>query len=113
MDTKIVVKVAQDSFDCFDESVRVLVCEQDFNNKITGYALPLTMKQAVSGEALTETFRLSNEAAQRLMDSLWHCGIRPVGAKGSTGQLAATERHLEDMRRLVFVKQANKSDDEA
>lgn len=45
------------------------------------------------------------EAAQRLMDSLWDCGLRPSQGKGSAGAMAATERHLEDMRRLVFKGQ--------
>lgn len=49
---------------------------------------------------------LRPEQAQELMDQLWNCGVRPIAAHGSTGQLASTERHLEDMRHLVshFVK---------
>jgi len=46
--------------------------------------------------------RLSDCQAQELMDRLWAAGIRPTEGKGSAGALAATERHLEDMRRLVF-----------
>jgi hypothetical protein len=45
---------------------------------------------------------LDREAAQQLMDELWKCGMRPSEGTGSAGSLAATERHLEDMRRLVF-----------
>jgi hypothetical protein len=41
-------------------------------------------------------------AAQELMDELWRCGLRPSEGSGSAGSLAATERHLADMRRLVF-----------
>ncbi len=40
--------------------------------------------------------------AQRLIDELWNAGLRPAGGIGSVGQLAATERHLADMRALVF-----------
>jgi hypothetical protein len=40
--------------------------------------------------------------AQELMDELWRCGLRPSEGSGSAGALAATERHLDDMRRLVF-----------
>lgn len=39
-----------------------------------------------------------------LMDSLWNAGIRPSNGEGSTGQLHATERHLEDMRSIVASK---------
>jgi hypothetical protein len=47
-------------------------------------------------------FRLSNLEAQALMDRLWKAGLRPTEGSGSAGALAATERHLEDMRRIVF-----------
>ena len=41
------------------------------------------------------------EQAQQLMDELWQCGLRPSEGTGSAGSLRATERHLEDMRKLV------------
>ena len=47
-------------------------------------------------------FEMTRENAQRLMDDLWECGLRPSSGAGSVGQLAATEYHLEDMRKLVF-----------
>jgi len=46
--------------------------------------------------------QLRDEQAQDLIDKLWQAGYRPTEGKGSAGALAATERHLEDMRRLVF-----------
>lgn len=45
---------------------------------------------------------IQKETAQSLMDQLWNLGIRPTEGHGSTGQLAATQAHLEDMRALVF-----------
>ncbi len=45
---------------------------------------------------------LEQEAAQELMDELWRVGIRPTDGAGSAGAMAATVRHLEDMRHLVF-----------
>jgi hypothetical protein len=47
------------------------------------------------------TFSLTSDAAIKLMDEMWAAGIRPTQV-GTAGQLAATERHLEDMRTLVF-----------
>ncbi len=38
--------------------------------------------------------------AQSLMDGLWKCGLRPSEGSGSAGSLAATERHLADMRQI-------------
>lgn len=46
--------------------------------------------------------QLRDDQAQDLMDRLWAAGLRPTEGKGSAGALAATERHLEDMRQLVF-----------
>jgi hypothetical protein len=46
--------------------------------------------------------QLQDCQAQDLMDKLWMAGLRPTEGKGSAGALAATERHLKDMRKLVF-----------
>jgi hypothetical protein len=46
-----------------------------------------------------------HSAAQELMDRLWSCGIRPTQGSGSAGSLAATERHLADIRTLLFHKE--------
>jgi len=48
------------------------------------------------------TVRLRFDEAQQLMDSLWNCGLRPTEGSGSAGSLAATQKHLEDMRKLTF-----------
>lgn len=48
------------------------------------------------------SFSISTDAAQTLMDDLWHAGLRPTEGTGSAGALRAVERHLEDMRTLVF-----------
>ncbi|MBI5255418.1 MAG: hypothetical protein HY855_02885 [Burkholderiales bacterium] len=45
---------------------------------------------------------LDQTSAQQLMDELWRCGLRPSEGTGSAGSLAATERHLEDMRSIAF-----------
>ncbi len=47
------------------------------------------------------TLTLSLESAQRLMDELWRCGVRPT-EEGTAGQVAAMQAHLQDMRKLVF-----------
>lgn len=48
------------------------------------------------------TMTLSNSQAQQLMDELWRCGLRPTDGSGSAGSLAATERHLQDMRAMAM-----------
>jgi hypothetical protein len=49
---------------------------------------------------------LSQDEAQRLMDELWHVGLRPSEGTGSAGAMAAVQAHLQDMRELVFGENA-------
>lgn len=86
----------------FGAGIKFLVCETDFNNKILNVAQPLTMEAARIGAAMRETFTLDKESAQTLMDELWNCGLRPTEGTGSAGALAATQKHLEDMRAIAF-----------
>ncbi len=50
----------------------------------------------------TPTLSLNNHQAQNLIDELWRCGLRPSEGSGSAGMLAATERHLTDMKKITF-----------
>jgi hypothetical protein len=66
----------------------------------TGLAMePLPSDQCFPHRPL---FTLASTEAQGLMDQLWQCGLRPSEGSGSAGSLAATERHLEDMRKLAM-----------
>lgn len=71
-------------------------------------AAPLTMVKHQRGDFVEPMIRLPIQAAQQLMDELWQCGLRPTEGTGSAGSLAATERHLADMRALVFKLDAPK-----
>lgn len=46
-------------------------------------------------------FKIDLTEAQHLMDELWLLGIRPTEGHGSTGQLAATEKHLAHVTGLL------------
>ena len=48
------------------------------------------------------TITLTPHNTQKLMDDLWQSGFRPSEGTGSAGSLAATEKHLKDMRDIVF-----------
>lgn len=67
------------------------------------YMRPCTMDVVVEdGLYLEPAMVIGMDSAQPLMDELWNCGLRPTEWSGSAGSLAATQRHLEDMRTLVF-----------
>lgn len=52
---------------------------------------------------LTLFERDAEVALQSLMDQLWAAGVRPADV-GTAGHLAATTKHLEDMRAIAFSK---------
>jgi hypothetical protein len=62
----------------------------------------LTMTPIKPNEACEPSLRITDAAAQTLMDDLWQAGYRPTEGSGSAGAMAAQGRHLEDMRRIVF-----------
>jgi hypothetical protein len=62
----------------------------------------MTLKKHNPALVAEPSLEIDTTAAQSLMDDLWECGIRPTEGSGSAGALAATERHLADMQRLVF-----------
>lgn len=65
-------------------------------------AAPMEMREFKPGEMIAAPLPLSHTEAQFLMDELWNCGLRPSEGSGSAGALAATQKHLDDMRKLVF-----------
>ena len=71
-----------------------------FEGKAVGKEI--IMETLDDGDMCSPTFTLKHQEAQILMDSLWDAGLRPSEGSGSAGALRATEKHLNDMRKLVF-----------
>lgn len=67
-----------------------------------GFGKSVQFVEVPEGEVIEPTLRFTYREAQVLMDDLWQCGLRPSEGIGSAGQLAATERHLKDMQKIVF-----------
>ncbi len=75
-------------------------------------AAPLVLEELKQEDCVLTprpTFVLRPEEVQALMDSLWDCGLRPSEGSGSAGAMAATQKHLEDMRTLVFNPPAKRN----
>lgn len=62
----------------------------------------LTVSDVPPHQFVEPTLTMTDDMAQQLMDNLWAAGLRPSDAKATPGALAATEKHLDDMRKLVF-----------
>lgn len=66
------------------------------------FGVNVEMREHEPGEMVEPTLKIDDKAAQVLIDDLFAAGFRPTEGQGSAGQLKATEKHLDDMRRLVF-----------
>lgn len=66
------------------------------------FALPVIFSPADEGAFVEPALMIDQDGAQQLMDELWRAGIRPTEGSGSAGSLAATERHLADMKVIAF-----------
>ncbi len=83
--------------------IQMVFFERGFDNKILKIG-ELLMKEYKEGGLLPLESRITidNKTAQILMDDLWKCGVRPTEGSGSAGSLKATEKHLDDMRKIAF-----------
>lgn len=73
-----------------------------FDRQNGTYAADLKWEPYENGTITSPFLAINPHEAQSLMDQLWKCGLRPTEGAGSAGALAATERHLSDLQRLVF-----------
>ncbi len=84
----------------FLPGVNLLICRLEGGALMT--VAELEFQELPAGHAPKPTMELSLDDAQALIDQLWDCGLRPSEGSGSAGALAATQKHLDDFRRLVF-----------
>lgn len=85
----------------WNDSIDVHMAER--NPRGLYVAQPLTFIEQPEGAIHDPFLRLRLEDAQRLIDELWNCGLRPSEGTGSAGSLRATEKHLADMQRIAFM----------
>jgi len=62
----------------------------------------LCMREMVDEESVPSFARIDKEQAQVLMDDLWNCGLRPSEGSGSAGAMMAVQKHLADMKKILF-----------
>lgn len=75
----------------------------DDSNEFKSVAQPLIMHDVNLHDEITPAFELHDEEAQLLLDELWRAGFRPTEGVENLGQLKATQDHLADMKKLMFV----------
>jgi len=85
----------------WDPEVIRLFCYQ--RKQRTSYAAPrLELIEREQMAVLEPFLELQPCEAQKLMDDLWDCGLRPSEGSGSAGAMAATQKHLQDMKTIAF-----------
>lgn len=113
-------KIRADRMMRFGRRIQILMCEEDRNGNVTAVVQgPFILKTLSTEEKedrlcnddSSNILTLEPQAAEQLMDELWACGIRPSNGEGSTGQLAAVNSHLYDMKKLVFDYSVQKKED--
>jgi hypothetical protein len=66
------------------------------------FAKNIEWEERQEAQLISPIFYMQIQDAQVLMDDLWAAGMRPTEGTGSAGSLSATQKHLEDMRRIAF-----------
>lgn len=90
-------------------SMRIARMDVQGTGEVVSEALALTFQSIPNAYERAATWAppvltLAKDEAQDLMDQLWRIGFRPERGEMSVGQIAATEKHLTDMRAIVFSK---------
>jgi hypothetical protein len=96
------------------DTVDLLIMERQYRrnqNDPRRIVTALIVSDVAIHDFVEPCLRLDRDMAQQLMDNLWQCGLRPSEGSGSAGALAATQKHLEDMRALVFETAPPKKDE--
>lgn len=85
----------------WDRCIEIAIIQHEAEGRIS-CAGPLVMHPVSRGAMIERAFALQHEAAQKLMDDLWDTGLRPSEGHGSAGSLAATQKHLADMKQIAY-----------
>lgn len=87
----------------FNREIEFLFSHKAFDGELISVGQPLVFTTQERTALIPEpTFSLQPEDAQKLMDELWNCGVRPTEGNGSAGAFAAVQQHRDDLRKLLF-----------
>jgi hypothetical protein len=93
----------QPQYNAWSQSVEFYILVLDHSGKPVGRVADLIVKDFETFASPSDpSFSLQPQKAQELADRLWQAGFQPAAANGSAGQLAAVNKHLEDMRTIAF-----------
>lgn len=85
----------------FEDSLTFVVQQMETKKLLTATGL-INFEMGYASPPRESKLEMTLEDAQELSNSLWEAGVRPAGAAGSAGAMAAVQEHLKDLRALVF-----------
>jgi hypothetical protein len=86
----------------FSPEIEILIVDVGNSGRVLAAAKDIQVHVYEEGTYCHPTTKLDPAAAQKLMDQLWDCGLRPSEGSGSAGALLATQQHLKDMQQITF-----------
>lgn len=87
--------------DGFNQHYNIAILQKG-PNQSRSYVTDMVLKVIQPGEVIEPVMTLAKSEIQSLFNELWSLGFRPVDGTGNGGHIQALERHLQDMRKLVF-----------
>lgn len=89
--------------ECWNDSIGLYIIARDGVDPSKRYGLaPLSFQPLEPYIETPRSLALRSRHAQQLMDDLYAAGIRPTEGKGSIGAVTAQEKHLQDLRGILF-----------
>lgn len=82
-----------------------LTLPPEYPNQKRRRALPIQFEEYGNATAIEPFFTLkdgNDGILQQMMDALWRYGVRPTDLGTVDSTLAAKDKHLEDLRALLF-----------
>ena len=105
---ELILRAVRESFEYDPDGIRLYAIQKGDRDrgrqKYHAQAKELEWVESKVGDSIQPFLRIEKPQAQKLMDDLWDCGLRPSEGSGSAGAMKKTEKHLEDMRTIVFHK---------
>lgn len=103
---ELILRAVRESFEYDPDGIRLYAIQKSERGRQSyrAQAKMLEWQESKVGDAIQPFLRIEKSQAQKFMDDLWDCGLRPSEGSGSAGAMKKTEEHLQDMRMIAFHK---------
>jgi hypothetical protein len=98
------VRARRGDFNLGEDCIEIHLYQRRNNSQCKGTFVPkpIEMEKLETNAFISPFFKMEPHEAQKLMDDLWDCGLRPSEGTGSAGALKAVQNHLADIKTIAF-----------